>query len=273
MRTKINERNAANVMGKINNFFKGDVKEDLGIRDVQVGTNNIYDSYGYLLWERPVFEKQRVLVSYSGKCDVHYLRKEFLRKIKNNERIFSRLGAECLLSISTPYDTDCIPLSIGDIVELKGNKLTVKHAYIPGCYSKRTFVKASISKGEKAAEIKRGLHKNLMWFCDDTMWAEIAAEEFRFNMLEVHAINREIERAFSDMIEKINFSNPSGHFSKVINMKEISNDIFVYNNDFSFEISINLDAVGKDSNDIFNIELDGRNVDTFGVICKAFNEN
>ena len=53
-------------------------------------------------------------------------------------------------------------------------------------------------------------------------------------------------------------------------MKDIAEDHYVRNDEFDFDIVVNLDAVDKNSNEVFNIILDGESVDSFGVICKAF---
>lgn len=43
MRVKVSEKNAASIMGKINIFFRKEVKEDIGLKMVQVGSEDIFD--------------------------------------------------------------------------------------------------------------------------------------------------------------------------------------------------------------------------------------
>lgn len=273
MRTKITERNAANVMGKVNTFFKKDVKEDLGMKMVEVGREPVFDERGKLFWEKPIWEEQRVFVSYTGRCDVHWLRKEYLKKVKNGERIFTHDKTDCLLAISTPYDTDCLPISIGDTVELKGNQLIVKRCIMNGCYSIRRFVQTVVNSEERTAELKHGLYSHLTWFCDNSLWWDIAMEEFHGMACEINCIDSEIHHAFGNLIEEIDLSQATGTFRKTISMKDIAEDHYVDNDDFEFDIIVDVDAIKTDANKIFSIILDGKEVDSYGVISKAFVRN
>lgn len=270
MRVKVSEKNAASVMGKINIFFRKEVKEDIGLKMVQVGSEDIFGERGRLLWKKPIWEEKNVFQSYTGRCYVHALREKYLEKMKNGERVSNYDKTDCLLAISTPYNTDCIPISIGDVIELKGNQLVIKHSYLKGLYSTRKFIQLASTKEEKVDELKRGLFNHLTWFCDDSMWYDIAADEFEGMMIDVNCVNREIQHAFAHFIDEIDLSQASGTFRKTISMKDIAEDYYVRNDDFNFDIVVNLDAVDKNSNEVFNIILDGKSVDSFGVICKAF---
>lgn len=271
MKTKLNEKNAANVMGKVNTFFKKNVKEDLGIKKVEVGTRDILDDNGRLLCKFPIFENQQVFVSYSGRCDVHWLRKELLEKIKNGSRISRFDNTDCLLAISTPYDSDCVPISIGDTVEFKGNQLIVKHSYYKGSCSTRRFVQMDITPEELLNEKKNGLYSQLTWFCDDSMWWDMAMEEFDGMAIEINCIRNEIYNAFSYFIDNLDLSKLDETFRRTINMKDISEDHYVRNDDFSFDIIVDMKAFNNPgSSEVFDIILNDKSTDIYGVICKAF---
>ena len=131
------------------NNFKKDVKEDKGLVNKIVGFKNELSISG-IQYDRPIYQKERLFASYTGYCKIHHMRKEMLEKKKEGKPSpFHKTDA--LLAICTPQSPDCIPIYIGDTVEIAGTKMMVK-TNIFGRYHTRTFLQMPVSASEKAAE-------------------------------------------------------------------------------------------------------------------------
>lgn len=263
MKTRVTEKNMMNVMGKINTFFKKDVKEDKGLVNKVVGFKNELSISG-IQYDRPIYQKERLFASYTGYCKIHHMRKEMLEK-KKEGKPSSFHKTDALLAICTPQSPDCIPICIGDTVEIAGTKMLVKTNTF-GRYYTRTFLQMPVSASEKAAEIKSAVLNNLLWFCDDSMWIDIFEGD---DVSTVLHINSEISHALSNFVSGIDFENETG--VKTLEMTTGDLDCYVPNDDVKFKFNVNIDAVLKgDMNNAMYIEL-GSEVykDTYYVVAAA----
>jgi hypothetical protein len=262
MKTKVTEKNMMNVMGKINTFFKKDVKEDKGIVNKIVGFKNELTISG-IQYDRPIYHRERLFTSYTGFCKIHHMRKEILEKKKEGKPSpFHKTDA--LLAICTPQSPDCIPICIGDTVEIVGTKMMVKTNTL-GRYHTRTFLQMPVSVNEKADEIKIAVLNNLLWFCDDSIWNDI----FEDDILTAIHINSEISHSLSNFVSQIDFANETG--IKSLEIATANFDCYVPNDDVKFKFNVNIDAILKgDMDNAMYIEL-GSEIykDTYCVVSAA----
>lgn len=268
MKTKLNERNAANVMGKINTFLKKNVKEDHGIHERVVGWESDEEVDGSV-WERPVYATERVLTAFEGACSVHHIRKEILKKKKNGEHLLSyEKGNTCLLAIYQNGNCDCIPLSVGDTVEITSTRMVLTRNIL-GNYSVRTFVQAECTEEEKDNAIKSGLMNHLQWFTDATCWIDLF-EGTGVDSLDVIRANNELDSILCNFISSLDLSD-QGIASFDVDLDE-QEDMWTYNDGVKFTFFADLDAIRANDGDFFWIEFNGeKQHDTYGVMYACFN--
>lgn len=158
MRTKINDRNWAVTMGRINTFFKKSVKEDCGIGMVLNTEDYIYDEESGEFNEVPKYTEQRIFKAYPGRCKKHFLYQNYLDKRKEGSCILVQEKNNTRIALSTAHSTSCVPISIGDIVELSSNKLVIKHKDF---FSTQIFYKNFFTYGNYK---RRTCRRNQEWY-------------------------------------------------------------------------------------------------------------
>lgn len=121
------------------------------------------------------------------------------------------------MSISTSYSGDCIPISVGDIVEIKGNQLTVRNSYFLGDYSYHRFIQKEYEAKEVEEVIKTGLCDTFVWFTDDSCWEDLVPSGLRH--LNLTHLNNAIYQAMIDFVYEIDFMNTQGIVEKNCNIK------------------------------------------------------
>lgn len=125
MKTRVTERNMATVMGHINTFLRKPTKRYLGKKQVQVGTKEVGDESFRMTV--PVYELQDCYVPFIGKCEEHWRRKEIRKKAPEDRfRGDDQVMHTTLLSVSDNYETNCIPIMVGFVVEITGDKMIIK---------------------------------------------------------------------------------------------------------------------------------------------------
>lgn len=238
MRVKLNEKNMYSVMGKINTFFKKDVKLDEGIKK-SMNTKVLEEIYqGIYTHEDKLYDSVHVFSSYSGYCQEHWIRKEDRIQQKNGDyRLHKDLAKKLLLAISSKFYGDSIPLSIGDIVEFHGNRLDV----ISMEFNNKSFIQMDVSQDELVNEMKHGISGQLLWFTDDSMWIDY----FKGNVLDVISVERSISETLYNAINEIDFSKDE-LFKKVITTKEMD-DCWRVPDDFEFTFIVDLAAFKDNS--------------------------
>lgn len=117
MKWKINQRNYANVMDKVNRFLQKPTVEYLGIVPTVVGNQEI-DVCGRTIVV-PKYEDLPQSVPYlNGSCYVHPM-------WKDKTRSFSKGYKAPILAIASNLDSHCLPLQEGSIVEINSTRMVV----------------------------------------------------------------------------------------------------------------------------------------------------
>lgn len=119
--TEVTRKNEAKVMGEINRFLKKSTVRFNRFAKKQIGFEYAVASPGTeyeVEYTRPVYsdEEYPVYIPYiGGKCTRHWLRDDNDIKYENAP----------LLSISTKYESSCVPICEGDRYKIYGNKLII----------------------------------------------------------------------------------------------------------------------------------------------------
>lgn len=124
MKMKVNERNMGMVCGRINKFLSKPTKEYLGKRQVAVGSETVKCDDGFS-FKRPVYEERDCYKAFIGRCEEHWRRKE-IRKKTDASKDDKLIASSVLLAVGNDYDTNCIPIRAGFVVEITGEKMVIK---------------------------------------------------------------------------------------------------------------------------------------------------
>lgn len=125
--TLITEKNIGKVMGQLNHFFSKPTlilngfshkvtgykteTRDLDVFKIKIFSEELYPHY----------------IPYPGKCNWHYLWKEYLA---GRNVLFSRKKENIpRLAIGGKYSNGCIPIEIGDSYKIYGNRLIIMHKW------------------------------------------------------------------------------------------------------------------------------------------------
>lgn len=128
MKFKVNEKNMYAVMGKINTFFRKPTRRYLGIKKMYCGEKPITKPDGSIVCV-PDFYEEECYKPYYGDCEEHHIRKKIRNELKNNELVTydeHRISNTVLLAISDKYSSTCIPIKVGYVVEITGERLSIR---------------------------------------------------------------------------------------------------------------------------------------------------
>lgn len=178
MKTKVTEKNMYAVMGHINKFLRKDTRRYVGIRKHEVDVK--METIMGIEYPIPIYEERETYVPFIGNCKEHWLRTEARKKMKNGEKLYrddEDRYHEVLLEIHDVHELSCIPIKNGYVVEITGDRLTIKEndtVYvcrgIAGeiCYLKNktrssyvNFYHMPIPEEEKREEIRKSLFESL----------------------------------------------------------------------------------------------------------------
>lgn len=153
MKIKVNEKNMWNVSGKINKFLSKKCVENLGLCKVSTG-ETFSPEWGIKI---PIYEDKVVHRPILGICEEHHVRKNALERIKSGEEYHDdkARAAETLLAIMRKFDSSCIPICNGNVVEFKGNRIIIHTNLGHGCKYKTELIQEEYSEKEQDDFIKR----------------------------------------------------------------------------------------------------------------------
>lgn len=125
--TLITEKNIGKVMGQLNHFFSKPTLYLSGFSPKVIGYRT--DTWGNDCFKYEIYsdELYPYYIPYPGKCNWHYLWKEYLA---GRNILFSRKKEDIpRLAIEGKYSNGCIPIEIGDAYKIYGNRLVIMHKW------------------------------------------------------------------------------------------------------------------------------------------------
>lgn len=126
--TLITEKNLGKVMGDLNRFFSNPTCKLSGFCKKEIGMELVVMPDGYqFLRDLYTEEEYPIYTIYEGTCKLHHTYKKYLEEGKIP--FFSSLQEIPRIAICSKYDTNCVPIHIGDRYKLYGNRLIILHKW------------------------------------------------------------------------------------------------------------------------------------------------